>query len=71
MDKIKDIAVCLFAGVNRGQNAFAPAHTVDLSENIAGKNALQRSGRDVGIKILEHFAKTIEPKPDKKGDAER
>jgi len=35
---------------------------VDLSENIAGKNALQKAGRKIGIRILEHFAKTSKQK---------
>ncbi len=39
---------------------------VDLSENIAGKNALQKAGRAIGIKILDHFAKTLKPHPSKK-----
>lgn len=40
---------------------------VDLSENIAGKNALQKAGRVVGLRILEHFCdrlpkdKTMKP----------
>ncbi len=31
----------------------------DLSENIAGKKALQSAGRAAGIRILEHFAETL------------
>ena len=40
---------------------------VDLSENIAGKSALQKAGRVIGLRILEHFceqperAKTTRP----------
>jgi TolB-like protein len=33
--------------------------TADLSENIAGKKALQKAGRELGIRILEHFAETL------------
>jgi hypothetical protein len=31
----------------------------DLSENIAGKKALQNAGRAMGIRLLEHFAETL------------
>jgi TolB-like protein len=31
----------------------------DLSENIAGKKALQNSGRAMGIRLLEYFAETL------------
>jgi TolB-like protein len=31
----------------------------DLSENIAGKKALQGAGRTLGIRILQHFAETL------------
>ena len=31
----------------------------DLSENIAGKKALQNSGRAMGIRILQYFAETL------------
>jgi hypothetical protein len=31
----------------------------DLSENIAGKKALQDAGRTLGIRILQHFAETL------------
>ncbi|MCX7425074.1 MAG: hypothetical protein NTW96_05525 [Planctomycetia bacterium] len=31
----------------------------DLSENIAGKKALEGGGRTLGIRILEHFAETL------------
>jgi hypothetical protein len=37
----------------------------DLSEQIAGKKALQSAGRTMGIHILEHFAETIPSKPAK------
>lgn len=33
--------------------------SVDLSENIAGKKALQKTGRVLGIRILEYFAETL------------
>ncbi|MGD0898457.1 MAG: CsgG/HfaB family protein, partial [Thermoguttaceae bacterium] len=33
----------------------------DLSENIAGKKALQNAGRAMGIRLLEHFAETLPP----------
>lgn len=32
---------------------------VDLSEQIAGKTALQRAGRVVGLRLLEHLAETL------------
>lgn len=35
------------------------ARAVDLSEQIAGKTALQRAGRIVGIRLLEHFIRTL------------
>ena len=35
----------------------------DLSENIAGKNALQAAGRELGFAILEHLAETLPDKP--------
>ncbi|NLX21276.1 MAG: hypothetical protein GXY55_06330 [Phycisphaerae bacterium] len=35
---------------------------VDLSENIAGKKALEKAGRALGIRILEHFAAAF-PEP--------
>ena len=31
----------------------------DLSENIAGKKALQNAGRAMGIRLLQHFAETL------------
>jgi hypothetical protein len=34
---------------------------VDLSENIAGKKALEKAGRVIGLRILEHFAGTPQP----------
>ena len=42
-----------------GKIALADRETcraVDLSENIAGKKALQKTGRAIGIRILEHLA---------------
>jgi hypothetical protein len=40
----------------------ATARAADLSEQIAGKTAIQQAGHAMGLKILEHFAKTL---PDK------
>ncbi|MBI4579982.1 MAG: hypothetical protein HY718_09790 [Planctomycetes bacterium] len=34
---------------------------VDLAENIAGKKALEKAGRLVAVRVLEHFAKTLPP----------
>jgi hypothetical protein len=34
---------------------------VDLSEQIAGKTALQKGAHVLGIKILRHFAETLAP----------
>ncbi|MCH8805791.1 MAG: hypothetical protein IH986_06860 [Planctomycetes bacterium] len=34
---------------------------VDLSENIAGKKALQKSGRVLGLRVLEYFEKNLPP----------
>ncbi len=50
--------------VNRkdGKIALADRVTVraaDLSENIAGKKALQSAGRAMAIRLLEHFAETL------------
>ena len=45
---------------------------VDLSEQIAGKTALQRAGRVVGLRLLEHLAQTLpkaEPPAPAEGDA--
>ena len=39
----------------------ATCRAVDLSENIAGKTALQKAGRLVALRILEHFAETLGP----------
>jgi len=45
---------------------------VDLSENIAGKNALQKAGRVVGLRILEYFSQHLPRETgDDKGDKER
>jgi TolB-like protein len=38
---------------------------VDLSENIAGKTALQKAGRRLAIKVLEYFAEERSPTPAK------
>jgi hypothetical protein len=35
------------------------SRAVDLAENLAAKTALQKSGRVLGIRILEHFAETL------------
>jgi hypothetical protein len=32
---------------------------VDLAENTAGETALKRGGRDLGIRLLQHFADTL------------
>ena len=37
----------------------ATTRAADLSENIAGKKALQGGGRALGIRILTHFAETL------------
>ena len=37
------------------------ARAADLSENIAGKKALQNAGRALGIRLLQHFAETLPP----------
>jgi len=39
------------------------ARAADLSENIAGKSALQKGGRAIGIRLLEHFDKTLPKSP--------
>jgi hypothetical protein len=55
--------------VNRGTGKVtladrATTRAADLSENIAGKKALQASGRTLGIRLLEHLAETLpEEKP--------
>jgi hypothetical protein len=41
----------------------ATTRAVDLSENIAGKKALQKAGREVGVHILRHFADALAPQP--------
>ena len=40
----------------------ATARAADLSEQIAGKTAIQQAGHAMGLKILEHFAKTLPAK---------
>ena len=50
--------------VNRGDGKIAVAdrttvRAADLSEQIAGKKALQIAGRTLGIRLLEHFVETI------------
>ena len=42
--------------VRRGPHHHAGGRS---SENIAGKKALQNSGRAMGIRLLEHFAETL------------
>ena len=37
------------------------ARAADLSEQLAGKSALQKGGRIIGVRILEYFAKQGEP----------
>ncbi len=44
----------------------ATTRAADLSENIAGKKALQCGGRAMAIRLLQHFADTLpEQKPKK------
>ena len=38
---------------------------VDLSENIAAKTALQKAGRTLGLKVLEHFAQVRQAESEK------
>jgi TolB-like protein len=38
------------------------SRAVDLAENLAGKTALQKGGRDLAIKLLQHFADTLPAK---------
>ena len=40
--------------------------SVDLSEHVAGKKALQKAGRRLGVNILEHLAKSLAPEEGKK-----
>lgn len=45
-----------------GQLLFADRSTtraVDLAENTAGKAALQKGGRELGLRLLRHFADTL------------
>lgn len=47
-----------------GKLLFADRTTtraVDLAENTAGKSALQKGGREIAIKLLEHFVETLPP----------
>jgi len=39
---------------------------IDLSENIAGKTALQKAGHQLGIRVLEYFDKTLPAAAEKK-----
>ena len=45
-----------------GRLLFADRSTtraVDLAENTAGKTALQKGGREMGLRLLQHFADTL------------
>lgn len=42
---------------------------VDLSENLAGKNALQKAGRVLGVRLLEYFAQSLPPAAAANADA--
>ncbi len=56
-----------------GRIVLADRHTdraVDLAENIAGKTALQKTGRKLAVRTLKHFAKTLPPKDKTKKAAE-
>lgn len=44
---------------------------VDLSENIAGKKALEKAGRVMGVRLLEHFNKTLPARNDAAADPEK
>jgi TolB-like protein len=49
-----------------GQVLFSNRTTtraVDLGENVAGKAALQKGGRELAIKLLQHFADTLPALP--------
>ncbi len=54
------------AGENILYSDRETARAADLSEQLAGKSALQKGGRAVGIRILEHFAKQSGPAKDKR-----
>ncbi len=48
---------------NSGKIVYTDRETtraVDLAENIAGKTALQKAGRIVGIRMLQHLAETMD-----------
>jgi len=56
---------------NRDTNAMVLADRVttrgvDLAENLAAKTALQKGGRELAIRLLQHFADTL-PEADKPG----
>jgi len=56
--------------LNGGEILFTDRQTTraaDLSENIAAKSALEKGGRAMAIRLLEHFDKTLPPR--KGGDA--
>lgn len=45
-----------------GEVVYADRETtraIDLSENIAGKTALQKAGHQLGVRVLEYFDKTL------------
>jgi hypothetical protein len=37
------------------------ARAADLSENVAAKAALEKAGRALGVRLLQHFAETLKP----------
>jgi TolB-like protein len=49
----------------------ATTRGVDLAENVAGKTALQKGGRELGIRLLRHFADTLPASPAGGGAATR
>jgi len=52
-------------GRRQGQVLFSNRTTtraVDLGEDLAGKTALQKGGRDLAIKLLQHFADALPAK---------
>jgi hypothetical protein len=62
--------------VNRSTGKIVLADRVttraaDLSENIAGKKALQSAGRAMGIRILEHFVETLPVEKGEKAGAKK
>lgn len=56
--------------LNGGEILFTDRQTTraaDLSENIAAKSALEKGGRAIAVRLLEHFDKTLPP--GERGDA--